>query len=445
MTDRINSRELICDSLMEILEKGGYSHLVLSQALEKYQFLSKADRALITRITEGTLEYLIQIDQVLNQYSRTKTDKMKPVIRTILRMSVYQILYLDRVPDSAVCNEAVKLAEKRKFIGLKGFVNGVLRSISRDKEKILSGFSSLSAEYSAPEWLIELWKKELGESRMKTVLRAGLNPSATMVRCNLTLASMEEIKACLTAQGVSWEVSPYSKKVLLISHYDYLENLDAFLQGWIQVQDVSSVLAGEAASPQEGDFILDVCAAPGGKSLHLADLLHGTGMVEARDLTWSKVEKIEENICRTGYTNIRAKCQDARIFDPESKEKADILFADLPCSGLGAMGRKPDIKLHMTPEKMEELANLQREILSVVWQYVKPGGELIYSTCTIHSRENQENAKWLLEHYPFAPVDITSRFPEDIREESMKEGWMQFLPGIHQCDGFFIAVMRRNK
>lgn len=445
MADRINSRELVCDSLMEILEKGNYSHLVLNQALGKYQFLSKADRALVTRITEGTLEYLIQIDEVLNQYSRTRVDKMKPVIRTILRMSVYQILYLDRIPPSAACNEAVKLAEKRKFIGLKGFVNGVLRSVSRDKEKILSGFSSPSIQYSAPEWLVELWKRELGESRMETVLRAGLSQSATMVRCNVNLVSMEEIQASLTAQGVSFEVSPYSKKVLLISDYDYLENLDAFLQGWVQVQDVSSVLAGEAASPREGDFILDVCAAPGGKSLHMADLLHGTGMVEARDLTWSKVEKIEENIRRSGYENIRAKCQDARIFDLDSVEKADILFADLPCSGLGVIGRKPDIKLHMTPEKMEELSRLQREILSVVWQYVKPGGKLIYSTCTIHSKENQENVRWLLDHHPFTLVDISSHFPENIREESMKEGWMQFLPGIHLCDGFFVAVLQRNK
>lgn len=469
MTDNINSRELTLDILMEILEKGSYSHMVLRQALDKYQFLGKQERAWITRTVEGTLERLISIDAVLNRYAKTKVDKMKPLIRTLLRMSVYQLLYMDRVPDSAVCNEAVKLAVKRKFAGLKGFVNGVLRSVSREKEPLVKEFFNpeilqeislpdredsaafsvflqrVSVAVSLPVWLLALWIEELGWEETKKTALAFLKENAVSVRCNLSLASMDQITESLDGQRVSWRVSPYSSKVFLLSGYDYLEGLEAFAKGWLQVQDVSSVLAGEAASPQKGDFILDVCAAPGGKSLHMADMLEGTGMVEARDLTWSKTALIEENIRRTGLKNIRAVCQDALVLTPDCMGKADIVLADLPCSGLGIIGKKPDIKEKVTGEMVKELAALQREILSVVWQYVRPGGKLVYSTCTIHREENQDNVQWFLEHYPFESVDITECFVSELRESSMKEGWVQFLPGKHGCDGFFVAVLRRRE
>lgn len=467
MTNSINSRERIADILTEILEKGAYSHVILRQALDKYQFLDKTERAFITRTTDGTLEYLLSIDAILNRYAKTKVEKMKPFIRTVLRMSVYQILFMDRVPDSAVCNEAVKLAVKRKFVGLKGFVNGVLRSVSREKEQLLdeldpqnlqkmdlpdrknpSVFSAFLSEVSLvsslPPWLLCLWIKELGWEETKKTILAFFKENQVSVRCNQSIASMEEIENSLRRQNVSWKKSPYSSKVLQLSHYDYLEGLEAFSRGWLQVQDVSSVLAGEATDPQSGDYILDVCAAPGGKSLHMADRLSGTGMVEARDLTLQKIERIEENIRRTGLKNIRAVCQDARILTPKSVEKADIVLADLPCSGLGIIGKKPDIKLKINEEALKELAVLQREILSVIWQYVRPGGTLIYSTCTIHQGENQENVRWFLANYPFIAVDITDRFVPELREPSMKEGWVQFLPGKHGCDGFFVAVFQRK-
>lgn len=456
MTDVTNSRELALEILLEILEKGGYSHVVLRQALGKYQYLSKQDRAFLTRVTEGTLEYLIQIDWVLNQYSKTKVQKMKPVIRTILRMSVYQILYMDRIPDSAACNEAVKLAGKRKFSGLKGFVNGVLRSVAREKESLLRELSEelascpqsehgrASIRYSVPEWLLAMWIRELGWEQTREVLSAFLAAGETTVRCNGNLAEKSRILESLTGQGVLCRESIYSEKVLTISGYDYLESLEAFQNGWIQVQDLSSVLAGDAAAPKTGDYVIDVCAAPGGKSLHVADMLKGTGMVEARDLTWQKVELIQENIKRTGFDNIRARQQDALELDEESIEQADMVLADLPCSGLGIIGKKPDIKIHMTPEKLESLAALQRDILSVVWQYVKPGGTLVYSTCTIHKEENQDNVAWLLQNFPLEPVDITGRFGPLIQDASLKEGWMQFLPGKHPWDGFFVAVLRRK-
>lgn len=466
----INPRELVLDILYEILEKGGYSHVVLNQALSKYQYLEKQDRAFITRVTEGTLEYLIQIDHVLNQFSTTKVNKMKPLIRTLLRMSVYQILHMDRIPDSAVCNEAVKLAEKRRFQGLKSFVNGVLRSIAREKGKLQ--FPEMSVRYSMPAWLLEHWKQSYDEETITKMLEYFLSDRPVTVRCNLNQAEqaltkaaqasgsqnqtdspasdkdrrqvvMGDIIASLEKQGVTVTRSEYAEDILYLEYLDYLEALEAFQKGWIQVQDLSSSLVGLAAAPKQGDVVLDVCGAPGGKSLHIADLLKGTGHVQVRDISDRKVLMIEENIERSGFTNISASVWDALELDEEFIEKADVVIADLPCSGLGIIGRKPDIKQKMTPEDLESLARLQRQMLSVVHQYVKPGGILVYSTCTIDRLENEDNVAWFLEHYPFKPVDMEGRLGDKLRSETMKQGYIQILPGIYPCDGFFISVLQR--
>ncbi|KJJ71274.1 16S rRNA (cytosine(967)-C(5))-methyltransferase RsmB [Clostridium sp. FS41] len=443
ISDRgLENREIVLDILTEVLERGSFVHLVLNQALQKYQYLDKPDRAFITRVTEGTLEYLLQIDHIINRYSKTKTEKMKPLIRNLLRMSVYQILYMDRVPDSAACNEAVKLAVKRHFSGLKGFVNGVLRTVSREKDSLV--FDTPSLAYSIPQWMYDMWEKEYGREKAGAIAASFLRDGPTWVRCNLSRASRKEILESLASQGVAVTGLSWLESMISISGYDYLESLESFRNGWIQVQDVTSALVSELADPKEGDYIIDVCAAPGGKSLHLADKLKGTGMVEARDLSEQKVAMIEENMARFGAPNIKAVVWDALVTDEDAREKADIVIADLPCSGLGIIGKKPDIKYNMTMEKMAELASLQREILAASWEYVKPGGTLVYSTCTIDTKENEENARWLLSRFPLEPVDLTNRVGNAFDEPSLKEGMIQFLPGIHPFDGFFISVFRRK-
>lgn len=212
MTTDTNSREIVLDILTEILEERKLSHLVLQQALEKYQYLEKQDRAFITRLTEGTLEYLIQIDDVINRFSKVKTDKMKPVIREILRMSVYQILFMERVPDSAACNEAVKLAKKRKFQGLAGFVNGVLRTVSREKAHLES--ADPSVRYSIPAWMLSMWEKEYGKERAEKIAASFLEDRPLTVRCIESRSSVEKIKESLTKQGIEAETSPLSETVL---------------------------------------------------------------------------------------------------------------------------------------------------------------------------------------------------------------------------------------
>ena len=442
MTKETDSREISRDILLEILERGGYSHIILRQALNKYQYLDKSERAFISRIVEGSVEYLLQIDYIIDSFSNTKVSKMKPVIRTILRMSVYQLLYMDRVPVSAVCNEAVKLAVKRKFTGLKGFVNGVLRNISRNKEGL--GWPDDSIRYSMPAWIVSMWEETYGRETAVTMMESFLKNKKTTVRCNFAKASKEEILQSLKKQGTEVSESGISEAVLCIEKYDYLEGLEAFQKGYIQVQDISSSFVGEIADPQKGDYVIDVCGAPGGKSIHIADKLDGSGMVEVRDLSLLKINMVEENMKRCGFLNIRTKVQDALVADPDSVEKADIVIADLPCSGLGIIGRKPDIKYRMKPETLESLAALQRNILSVVQAYVKPGGRLIFSTCTINRKENEENARWFLEHFPFDCISLEGKLGEGLDSAAANREFIQLLPGIHPCDGFFIAAFQKR-
>lgn len=433
MGNTVNDRELILEILLAVTRDGEYSHIALWNVLENYQYLDKSERAFITRVTEGTLERMIELDYIINQFSKTKVNKMKPVIRTIIRSAVYQLKYMDSVPDSAVCNEAVKLAGKRGFSGLKGFVNGVLRNISRNLDNVKYPDKSdtvkwLSVIYSMPEWIITEWLKNYDREMVEKMLQAFLAERPTTIRCNLSQISREKLAEELKKEGVKVRLCDTVDSALFISGYDYLGALESFRTGHFQVQDISSMEVAEWADPKKDEYIIDVCAAPGGKSLHLADKLAGKGHVEARDLTPYKVDLIRDNIARIGIDNIEAVCQDATVYDEASEKKADILIADLPCSGLGVLGKKTDLKYKMNPDTQEELVHLQRKILSVVHRYVKSGGKLLYSTCTIHRAENQENAAWFAEQYPEFEL---------VRER-------QFLPGVDDSDGFYIAEFVRK-
>lgn len=449
MTKPINIREIILEMLMEITEEEAYSHIVIRSVLEKYQYLEKRDRAFMSRVTEGTIEYMIQLDYIIDQFSRTKTASMKPLIRNLLRMSVYQLKYMDSTPDSAVCNEAVKIAQKRGFYSLKGFVNGVLRNIARGLEQVTypdvekDPVLYLSVRYSMPAWILNKWLEQYGYETVETICRDFEQEKKTSIRCNLNKATKEQVRKSLEEQNITVDDVPYLDYALEISDYNYMQAINAFKEGLFQVQDVSSMLVAEIANPQFGNYCIDVCAAPGGKSLHLADKLNGSGHVEARDITDYKVDMMLENIERIGMINMMAVRQDATIMDGSSVEKADILLADVPCSGLGVIGRKRDIKYKMTENRQQELVKLQRKILDTVYPYVKIGGTLIYSTCTIGADENQYNVKWFLDNYPFQLESMDPFICEELKSKTTKAGYLQLLPGIHKTDGFFIARFKR--
>ena len=449
MTNGINPREMILEILLQI-EEGEHSHIAIRSALSKYQFLPRQERAFITRVCEGTLEYRIQIDYILDSFSKVTVDKMKPPIREILRSAVYQLRYMDSVPDSAVCNEAVKLTQRKGFYNLKPFVNGVLRTIAREMDQVKfpsreeNLVRSLSVEYSMPEQLVERWLEAYGEETTEKILKDFLEEKPLTVRCRTYLNSQEAIVKSLTDQGVKVEPAPYLPYACHISGFDHILALDAFINGKILVQDVSSMLVAEAADPQKGDYVIDVCAAPGGKSLHVGDKMEGFGTVDARDVSQYKVDLIEENIRRTNSINVQAKVQDATIFDQESELLADIVLADVPCSGYGVIGKKPDIKYRVTPQKQEEIVILQRTILDRAANYVKPRGTLIFSTCTIAKEENEENMMWFLQNYPFKLESLDPCLPEELHSETTALGYLQLLPGVHKTDGFFIAKFRRK-
>lgn len=426
MSDSVNTRELCLQMLIEINEKHQYSHLVLRDVLSKYQYLSKQERAFITRLTEGTVEHMIELDYIIDAFSKTKVRKMKPLIRNLMRMGVYQIKYMDSIPDSAVCNESVKLAKRHKFGQLSGFVNGVLRNIARNIAD-LEMPEDLSIKYSMPQWIVDKWTKDYGESKTEEILKGFMEERPISIRTNLTRIIPQQLKEKLIEEGVIVGELPL-EYAFTISGFDYLEALDSFSQGLFYVQDVSSMMVAEWAKVSEGDYVIDVCAAPGGKSTHVAELLNGTGMVEARDLTEYKVSLIEDNISRHELTNMKAVCMDATVFDEGSVDKADVLICDLPCSGLGVLAKKTDIRYKMSKEQQEELVQLQRDILSAVHSYVKPGGTLVYSTCTININENEGNVSWILEQYPeFELVEQKQLFPGEISN-----------------DGFFLAKLKKR-
>jgi len=447
-----NTRELILEMLLEITSGREYSHIVIRNVLDKYDYMRAEEKSFMKRVCEGTLERMIQIDYVLNQFSNTKVNKMKPVIRNILRMSVYQILYMDSVPDSAACNEAVKLAERKKFHQLKGFVNGVLRNIARQKDSISYPLKKdnptlyYSIHYSMPEWIIEKWLREYREDVVERMLQGLLAEHTVTIRVDETLPEEEKEQLLLhmREQGILVTKNPYLSYAYTLEKIEGVGNLPGFAEGKVTIQDISSMLVSEVADIQKGDHILDVCAAPGGKSLHAACKLCGTGMVLARDLTEYKVELIEQNIHRMAYENIQASVADAMIHQPELDGTWDIVYADLPCSGLGVMGKKRDIKYKVTPQSLKDIVKLQQSILHVVQNYVKPGGILLYSTCTINREENEDMVKWFVEKYPFTLQNLDSYLPEQVKGETTQKGYLQLLPGIHDTDGFFIARLRRE-
>lgn len=429
-----NTREIILDTLLELERSDELSHRLIRAVLDKYAYLDERDRSFIRRVTEGTIERRIELDYYLDRYSSVPVRKMKPLIRCLLRMSVYQLLYMDSVPDSAVCNEAVKLAGKRHFQSLKGYVNGVLRKISREKgnltlpDETAEPVKALSVRYSMPEWLVRLWTRCYGAARTRSILESLLEIHPVTIRFSARLSEEERRTwagkiAAAGAEPVQSVLSPLN---YTLGHATELISLPGYAEGIFTVQDVSSTLAVLAAGIRPGDCVLDVCAAPGGKTLLASELTGERGRVLSRDISETKTALIRENCARMRAENVEVQTWDATMPDESLYGQADVVLADVPCSGLGVLGKKRDIKYHVTPEKLCELAALQHSIIDAAQRCVKPGGVLLYSTCTLNPQENEMAARQIAESYPFT-----------IEEER------QFYPD-EGCDGFYYARLRRE-
>ena len=451
----VNLRMLVLEML---LEENIYSHILVRDVLNKYNYLSQQEKSFIKRVYEGTLERRIELDHIISQYAKTKFDKMKPVICAILRMSVYQILYMDAVPDAAACNEAVKLTQKKGFATLKGFVNGVLRNIVRNKEAIT--YPGLSVKYSMPEWIVDLWTKQLGIEKTELILAELLKEHLVTIRFRDVFeqtgvdidTAITAVEKVLIGQGGRMEQHPYLPYAYLLSKTDDITKLPYYDKGAFVIQDVSSMLAVEAIGFDSMNFsrrkdpvlVIDICAAPGGKSMLAADMLEKYDVnyaVISRDISENKVSLMQENFDRCMLKHVSAAVWDARKADDALIGKADIVIADVPCSGLGVIGKKRDIKYHISPDTIQDLVKLQKQILETAIQYLKPGGRLLFSTCTINQEENENQFAWLKNEKKLIPVPISHVLPQCLEATMTQEGCLQLLPGVHQTDGFFIAVL----
>lgn len=423
-----DAREITLKILLDMEKNKTLSSIALNKALRTVQFSDKKMRAQITRLTEGVTEYRLLLDYYIEQYSDRKPKKLRPQVRSILRMGVYQILYMDGVPDSAACDEAVKMMKRHGLASLSGYVNGVLRTIAREKNH-LEAPKEPWISYSVPEWLWNFLLDTYGKAQTEKILHAQFEEKMTAIRCNRTRIQPEKLEEKLLAAGIAVQKGRYSDSALLIDGYDFIRKIPGFREGEFSVQDESSMCALEAVPIRNGDTVIDLCAAPGGKTCYAAEIMNHTGSVISRDLTAEKTELIKDNINRLRLTNVTVSEHDALEYDSSLEQAGDVVIADVPCSGLGIIGRKNDIKYRMTPEDMKNLETLGLQILSMASKYVKCGGCLLFSTCTINPGENGGTVeKFLTENKNF----------EKLTERT-------FLQGIDACDGFYYCVMRRNQ
>lgn len=446
----LSAREAAVKMLVAVCKDKQFSHVVKGTVLEKIE--EKRERALATRLFEGSLERLIELDYIIDSFSKTPVRKMKPVIAAILRMTVYQLRFMDKIPASAACNEAVKLAKKYGFGGLSGFVNGVARTVARteniqypDPEK--DRMSYLSVVYSMPKELVQQMWNQYGPETTETILASFLKAEPEVsVRCMVHTTSVDTLKKVFQTADINTYSGFYSSEALRISGMDTPELLPMFSEGAFYIQDESSMQAVLAGGLSGNERVLDLCAAPGGKTAMAADILltGGKGTVEARDLTEDKMKLLSENKERCGLSNVTLRKADATVYRKEDEEAYDVVFADVPCSGLGIMGKKPDIKLFMTVEQEKELCALQKVILQNAARYVKPGGVLVFSTCTLNKEENMGGYGFLKEECGLEPESLEPFLTKELWGETTGEGYLQMIPGIHKTDGFFVARFRKK-
>ena len=453
----VNEREAVLDMFLS-LKSGKPSHIVLKDTLDSYMYLNKTSRSFITRLYEGTIEKKIYIDFVINSFSKTPIRKMKPIIKILVEISVYQIFFMDRVPESAAINEAVKLSKKRGLAGLSGFVNGLLRNIARnktnitlpDKEKDFIGYTEI--KYSMPQEVIEHFIKEYGIVQAEEILKTFEKKQPIVARVNKVKLTREELINKLNEEEVKVSTDTVFSESIKILELDSLNFLESFENGDFIIQDESSQFIGKIVNLPLNAKVLDLCAAPGGKTLLMAEKSEVEEII-ACDISERKTGLIEENIKRLNIHKVSTLLNDATVLNKEFEEKFDLVICDLPCSGLGIMGRKRDIKYNITKNKIKELAELQCGILENAKKYVKKGGYLIFSTCTMSKLENEENFNFISKFNGFSPVDFSDKIRDSVMKykaggrliKEAKKGYMRLFPGELGTDGFFISEFMREE
>lgn len=430
--------------LYAALTDGAYVNLALSEVLGGMH-LSGADKGLAAAIAYGCVKYQIYLDYIIGKFSSVKIKKLSANVLVLLRIGIFQIMKLDRVPDSAAVDECVRLAGKLAYRS-KGFINGVLRSVVREKENInlpQKTAERLSVRYSFPMPLTEHFIALYGEKRAEALMEAMCLSPQMHVRVNTLKSSVAQVRAELECAGVEASDGRFDD-ALVLSGTD-ITALEAYKAGRITAQGAGSMVAVRALDAKPGMMVLDMCAAPGGKSVYIAQRAEDACKLHAFDIHEHKIALIEQTAARMGITSIASKCADASVSMPALEKSADRVLVDAPCSGLGIIGKKPDIKYAWSAEKEDALAALQLKILNTCKSYVKPGGILVYSTCTIGEKENLGVVRaFLAENPDFSLCDMSDALPSGVQKPTAKEGYAAFFPDIDGMDGFFVCKMMRK-
>lgn len=437
------ARDAAVRIVYRVLREGGYSNIAVKQELDESR-LGRLDKALVTEIVNGTLRNLARIDWIKSRF--IKKPDIEPWIEDIIRCGIYQIVFLDRVPDSAVCNESAEIARSHGHEGTVKFVNGVLRNISRSKDKLeypdkeKNYIKYLSVYYSHPEWMVKKFVNDYGKEFTETLLAADNETPPFTIRCNSLKTNRQELLTMLEAENIECREGSFNPEAINIRGTSSIEGRESFKKGYYQVQDESSMLVAYVVDPRPGDTVLDICSAPGGKTTHIAELMGNNGRIVARDIHPHKLKLVEENCKRLGVKIVETELFDATKLDEDSIGRFDRVLLDAPCSGLGVIRRKPDLRWKKEPDNFMELYVLQGKMLDIASKYVKPGGKLIYSTCTINRMENMSVVKNFLSTHPEYELEsLEGLIPEALVSENARKGWLELFPNTHGTDGFFIA------
>ncbi|KYH35915.1 ribosomal RNA small subunit methyltransferase B [Clostridium tepidiprofundi DSM 19306] len=441
-----NSRKVAVDVLINVFDRKSYSNITLDKMLNSSK-LNAQDRALTTEIVYGTIKYKYTIDKIIDSFLVEGLSSLDSSILNILRISIYQIKYLDKVPNFAVVDEAVELAKKYKSKGASKLVNAVLRNYIRKPDKhSFNRFSSIDAmcsEFSFPKWLVKLFTKQYGEALTKKILK-GLNerPCVT-VRVNSLKASYDEVFEALQRNGyVVKEGIICPDAIMIIRGQSILKNT-LFDEGYFTVQDESAMLVADSMDLCENLNVLDLCSAPGGKTTHIAEIMNNKGSIEAFDIYENKLELIQSNLIRLGINNVKCSIMDAEKYNESLKNSADRVLIDVPCSGLGIIRKKPEIKWNKSNNQLNALVKIQRNILMNASRYVKVGGSILYSTCTLNKDENENNILWFINNNTNFEIEPLY-FGKGDNLLYSKEGYVTILPNEYM-DGFFICKIKRLK
>lgn len=438
-----NARKTALQALVRMEEQDSYSNLVMQKMLSDAQ-LSEADKSLCTALFYGVLERRITLDHLIARFSSRKLRKLEPPVRGALRLGLYQLIFLDKIPPSAAVNESVKLVQQSGCRSASGFVNGVLRSVQRalPLERLLEPIKEeterRSIRYSCPRWLVELWQSAY-PADAEALLASTVTSPAPVIRVNTLRVSPEELRETLEEKGYTVRPVPGLPAALEVENLRGIERMPEYQTGLFTVQDASSQLCVHALLADPGEQVLDICSAPGGKAFTCAQEMKNKGIIDALDLYPQKAELIRRGAERLGLSIIRAGVSDASRYH-EDFESYDRVLCDAPCSGLGVIRKKPEIKYRDFSSNADLIA-LQYRILENASRYVKPGGRLVYSTCTLNPAENERQAeRFLREHREFSFGSLPADFPR-----GGGEAMITLMPQKDGTDGFFIAVLERKQ